>query len=366
MTPRTLAEGHAQPDNNFNLIRLFAAWLVIYGHSYAVAAGGGQDLLLQIVQIKFAGGIAVDMFFVISGFLIAASLERNRLPGYLAARALRIFPALIVCVALTVLVLGPLLTTAADYWSSPQVWNYLRANALLSRETQYFLPGVFETLPSHAINGSLWSLPIEVRLYLWLALIGLLRLLPRNRFNLLCLALLIAGIVKYGGEALKPDKINWLYCTAYFLTGSLAWVNRERVPLRWWLLALVLALAALLRGSSYYYLGYFIALSYTTLFLAFVPRLPQIRRTDLSYGLYLYGWPSQQLVQYFAPGTGPLMNTLWATLIAGTLAALSWFLVERPALRLKSRFGNRTDPHAPAVVAETAAAAPAAASVRSE
>ncbi|UHQ24641.1 acyltransferase [Lysobacter sp. 5GHs7-4] len=348
MTPRTLAEGHAQPRNNFNLIRLVAAWLVIYGHSYAVTASGGQDLLLQLVQIKFAGGIAVDMFFVISGFLIAASLERNRLAGYVAARALRIFPALIVCVALSVLVLGPWLTTAADYWSSPQTWKYLRANALLSRDTQYFLPGVFETLPSHAINGSLWSLPIEVRLYLWLALIGLLRLLPRLRFNLLCVALLIFGVVKYGGQTLSPEKINWLYCTAYFLTGSLAWVNRDRVPLRWWLLALVLVAAALLRGSSYYYLGYFVALSYTTLFLAFVPRLPQIRRTDLSYGLYLYGWPAQQLVQHYAPSTGPLMNTLWATLIAGTLAALSWHLVERPALRLKSRFGARNDPHAPA------------------
>lgn len=355
MTPRTLAEGHAQPRNNFNLIRLVAAWLVIYGHSYAVTASGGQDLLLQLVQIKFAGGIAVDMFFVISGFLIAASLERNRLPGYLAARALRIFPALIVCVALSVLVLGPLLSTAADYWRSPITWKYLSANALLSRDTQYFLPGVFETLPSHAINGSLWSLPIEVRLYLWLALIGLLRLLPRMRFNLLCLGLLVFGVVKYGGQSLSPEKINWLYCTAYFLTGSLAWVNRDRVPLRWWLLIAVLVVAALLRGSSYYYLGYFVALSYTTLFLAFVPTLPQIRRTDLSYGLYLYGWPAQQLVQYYAPSTGPLMNTLWATLIAGTLAALSWHLVERPALRLKSRFGGRSDPHAPAVAEDTEA-----------
>lgn len=362
MTPRTLAEGHAQPRNNFNLIRLFAAWLVIYGHSYAVTASTGQDLLLQAVRIKFAGGIAVDMFFVISGFLIAASLERNRLPGYLAARALRIFPALVVCVALSVLVLGPLLTTAADYWRSPITWKYLGANALLSRDTQYVLPGVFETLPSHAVNGSLWSLPIEVRLYLWLALIGLLRLLPRLRFNLLCLGLLIFGFVKYGGQTLSPEKINWLYCTAYFLTGSLAWINRDRVPLRWWLLGAVLALAALLRGSSYYYLGYFVALSYTTLFLAFVPKLPQIRRTDLSYGLYLYGWPAQQLVQYLAPSTGPLMNTLWATLIAGTLAALSWHLVERPALRLKSRFGSRSDPHAPALaVAGDAAAVPATA-----
>ncbi|WP_158549168.1 acyltransferase family protein [Lysobacter silvisoli] len=347
MTPRTLANGHAQSRNNFNLIRLIAAWLVIYGHAYPITGSGEQDLLLQLVHIKFAGGIAVDMFFVISGFLIAASLERNRLPAYLAARALRIFPALLVCVLLSVFVLGPLLTTAADYWNSPQTWKYLKANALLSRNTQYFLPGMFEGQPSQAINGSLWSLPIEVRLYLWLALFALLRLFTPLRFNLVCVILLIAGVVSYGGKELTPEKSNFLYCTAYFLVGSLAWHNRQRVPLRWWLLGLLLAVAALMRDRPYYFLAYFAALSYTTLFLAFVPKLPQIRHTDLSYGLYLYGWPAQQLVQYLAPGTGPLANVAWATALAGALAALSWYLVERPALRLKPRFGARTDPHAP-------------------
>ena len=62
----------------------------------------------------------------------------------------------------------------------------------------------------------------------------------------------------------------------------------------------------------------------------------RIRETDLSYGLYLYGWPAAQLVQSVAPG-GPWHNTLWATLLAGGLAAMSWFAIERPALRLKRR-----------------------------
>jgi peptidoglycan/LPS O-acetylase OafA/YrhL len=359
MTLRTLADGSAQHENNFNLIRLVAAWLVIYGHSWPVTASSGSDLLLQVVQIKFAGGIAVDMFFVISGFLIASSLERNPLPQYLAARALRIFPALIVCVALCVLVLGPLLTTSADYWTSPQTWKYLGRNISLGR-TQYFLPGVFSGLPSAAINGSLWSLPIEFRLYLLLAVLALLRLFRTWRFNAFCIAALVAGIVLYGGATVTPEKSNLLWCTAYFLTGSLAWVNRARIALSWLLLVGVLAVAALLRGSAYYYLGYFVALSYTTLFLAYVPKLPKIRRHDISYGLYLYGWPSQQLVQQVSPG-GPLHNTLWATLLAGSLAALSWRCVEAPALRLKKRFGARPRTAEIAPAREPDAAAPAAA-----
>ena len=80
---------------------------MIYGHAWAITGTPGGDLLARATQVKFAGAIAVDMFFVISGFLIAASLQRNTVRGYLASRALRILPALVVCVALTVFVLGP-------------------------------------------------------------------------------------------------------------------------------------------------------------------------------------------------------------------------------------------------------------------
>jgi peptidoglycan/LPS O-acetylase OafA/YrhL len=92
-----------------------------------------------------------------------------------------------------------------------------------------------------------------------------------------------------------------------------------------------------------------VLLCYGTVFVAFVPRLPMIRHTDLSYGMYLYGWPSQQLVeQFIVPGGTPLQNTAWATVLALSLATASWFLVERPALRLKKRFGTQTPAASPA------------------
>ncbi len=72
-----LADAWASGRNNFNLIRLFAAWLVIYGHAWAITGSAGGDLVAQLTRFKFAGGVAVDVFFFISGFLIAASLERN-------------------------------------------------------------------------------------------------------------------------------------------------------------------------------------------------------------------------------------------------------------------------------------------------
>ena len=154
MTPPSIAGAWAGQRNNFNLMRLVAAWMVIYGHAHAVTGIAGNDGIAWLTQLRGAGAVAVDMFFVISGFLIAASLERNSARGYLVSRGLRILPALLVCLALTTFVLGPLLTTAADYWRQPMTWNYLLVNAslLLSR---FQLPGVLEGQPLEVVDGAL-------------------------------------------------------------------------------------------------------------------------------------------------------------------------------------------------------------------
>jgi len=342
----TLAEHWNTGRNNFNLMRLVAAWLVIYGHAWVITATSGQDLITQLTQFKFAGAVAVDVFFIISGFLIAASLQRNSVHSYLASRALRILPGLIVCAALSAFVLGPLLTTAADYWQRPAPWRYFLINASLW-SNEYFLPGVFESLPRTVVNGSLWTLPIEARLYLALLIASVAGVLTPRRYTPLW-ALALAGAYAYAvwRDPLPEWLSNIFWCTAFFITGTALWVNRERVRLSWWLMALLLAACVATRGSPWFHIAYFVALSYGTLFLAFVPKLPRIRHNDLSYGLYLYGWPSAQLVQAFAPG-GPLHNTFWTTLLALALAAASWLLLERPALRLKRRFGTRTPAASP-------------------
>ena len=342
MRSATLADAWASGRNNFNLIRLFAAWLVIYGHAWAITGSAGGDLVTWLTQFKFAGGVAVDVFFFISGFLIAASLERNDTRSYLASRALRILPALVVCVSLSVFVLGPLLTTSADYWRDPRTWDYLWANGSLW-SSRYDLPGVFEASPQHAVNGSLWTLPIEARLYLALLVASLSGLLTPRRYTPLW-ALALAGA--YAFAALRHPLPEWLsnqmWCAAFFITGTLCWLQRTRIRLGLLPLLALLAGAAMARGTQWFHLPYFAIACYGTLWLAFVPTLPRIREHDLSYGLYLYGWPSAQLVQQFSPG-GPFHNTLWATLLAGALATASWFLVERPALRLKRRSVAKRD-----------------------
>lgn len=140
MHANTLGMLFKRKSNNLNLIRLLAAFSVIYGHASAITGHGPADIFLQVVGFKFIGGVAVDAFFVISGFLITASAASNNgIKYYLASRVLRIYPALIVCVSVTVLVVGPLLTTSSSYWSVSETWSYFGRTVRL--------PALFTTFP---------------------------------------------------------------------------------------------------------------------------------------------------------------------------------------------------------------------------
>ena len=342
----TIGDAWTSGHNHFNAIRLFAAWLVIYGHAWAITGTPGGDLLARATGFKFAGAIAVDMFFVISGFLIAASLQRNTVRGYLASRALRIVPALVVCVVLTVLVLGPLVTTSTEYWSA-QTWRYFWSNATLWR-AEYALPGVFDTLPRTAANGSLWTLPIEARLYLALLGASLVGVLTARRYLLPWLLALGGGAAFAWWRAPLPEWLaNDLWCVVCFITGTAAWLYRDRVRLTWMVVVALLVVAVVLRGTPLFALPYFGLVCYGTLWLAFARVPAGFAHHDFSYGLYLYGWPAAQLVQTWSPG-GPLHNVAWASVFAFALAVLSWFCIERPALRFKRAFGTRTPMASPA------------------
>lgn len=336
--PRTIRSAFEEKRNNFHVIRLLAAWAVIYGHSYAVTATPGGDLFLQWVGFKFIGGVAVDVFFVISGFLITASLERNRGWNYIRARVLRIFPALIVAVTLSVVVLGPLFSNDPGYWSNPQTWTYWWHNVTMWR-TEYFLPGVFQANPDSAVNGSLWSLPIEFRLYGVFLLLALLGLLTRNRFTAFAIVVLLAGLVIVPKYPVFTQYANWVNVTAYFMAGSLFWLRRDEIPLSPWLVIAVLGLCMLFHGTDKFHIAFFAALVYITFYIGFMrfPNWLHITRTDLSYGVYLYGWPVQQVFVAVFPGQGALMNTLLSTVVVFCIAALSWHLVEKPALSFKTK-----------------------------
>ena len=178
---RNLSQCLQQPQDNFLLLRFIASALVIYGHSYAMAgsAGAQGDIIARNSWGPgvYTGSIAVDMFFVISGFLVTASyVRRDNIFAFIKSRSLRILPAYIACIFLSAFVLGALYTNLPlpDYWANPATRDYVITN-LKFGDLSWTLPGVFTDNPhKDIINGCLWTLPAEVRMYLYVAIFGLL------------------------------------------------------------------------------------------------------------------------------------------------------------------------------------------------
>jgi len=344
MHARSLGQLFQTESNNLNLIRLLAAFSVIYGHASAITGNGPPDIFLQYIGFKFIGGVAVDAFFVISGFLITASAaSHGGMKYYFASRVLRIYPALTVCICFTVFFVGPLLTTSTTYWTSPATWDYFWKNITLAN-TVYNLPGVFENIYSSAVNGSLWSLYVEVRLYAIVALVSLVGVLGnRATFNMIFFAVLVSGFLTPEAWTFLLAYENHRHVALMFMIGSFAWVNRDGLSLSPWVLLVLLFCAAATHGTPTFGLVYNLLLPYVVFCLAFCPGGKWFNRFgDYSYGVYLYGWLSQQLIMTLYPDASNMKNTLLSCMMAFGFAVVSWHLIEKPAMRLRVYFKRQT------------------------
>ncbi|ELB2793008.1 acyltransferase family protein [Aeromonas hydrophila] len=336
-------------DNNFTLLRLLAALSVLFGHSYALSIGvNGLEDPVSNILIKYWGeslpSLAVDLFFVTSGFLVTASYcQRDNLKVFVESRMLRIFPALIVAVILCVFVVGPISTTTSlfDYFSSPSTWSYLRHNIILLNGIQFDLPSVFMSNPyPMSVNGSLWTLPIELWMYIFVAFLGFSRvLMTRATYNLTLLVSILTYI--YGGnEFLIFHDLRTAQLGLLFFFGGFFYINREAIPFSPIVLVGLGFITYLAKDSSSVLLFKGVFFSYLVLILALHPklRLPSIdKHGDISYGLYIYAFPIQQLIALFITGITPLYMFILSSVITFSLAIISWRLIEKPALSLKGR-----------------------------
>lgn len=340
MESRSLGYHLDNTNNNFNMIRLLAAFAVIYGHTTAITGNGPADIFLQYIGYKFIGGVAVDIFFLISGFFITFSaLNSNSLKYFFVSRILRIYPALIVCVVLTVFLLGPILSTSNEYWSNKETWHYLWTN-MTALDTAYFLPGVFTTLHDKAINGSLWSIAIEIKLYLLVFIIAFLKVIYNKPFfNFLFFSILIIGYLNQNTFTFLFQHSNHIHVAMMFLIGSFIYINRFAIVINPFILLFLLFFAAATHNTPGFGIAYVILLSYIVFYFAFAPGLALFNKIgDYSYGVYLYGWPSQQLIILLFSGISNSMHTFYSILLALLFSILSWHLVEDQALKMKSYF----------------------------
>jgi peptidoglycan/LPS O-acetylase OafA/YrhL len=360
------ASDAARSGNNFDLLRLLAAISVVFAHSFNLL--GLPEPFPHLEGLSW-GFLGVLVFFSISGFLISRSWAKDpRIISFVVKRALRLMPALIVALLLSAVVLGPLVTSTPvrTYLDEPGTKAYVINNATL--QSDYDLPGVFEhnSYPL-AVNGSLWTLPLEVKAYAFVALIGLAGLLTRWRalmIGVVAFAVLacidsvrssipganhfVASLVDIQASPALVYEAKLGTYTVYadmfaaFTIGATLYALRRWVSLRWELALLVLVawLSTIALGGSAPEIALVILGPYIVLFLAYrtrsVVRLPK-RMGDYSYGAYIYAFPVQQTISSLShPHSGWLMFLL-AMPITLVLATLSWHLIERPALDIKRR-----------------------------
>lgn len=346
-------------ENNFDLIRLIAAGEVAIRHSIHHLLPGAKDGLV-IWVLDFIPGVPI--FFFLSGYLISRSWERSQTPrDFFYNRTLRLFPALWMCTALSVLVLfvcGYLATVA---WSPYKLGLWIVCQGSI---VQFWNPEFLRGFGVGVVNGSLWSVSVEIQFYIATAVMyGLLGKLTRARFDrVLVLLVCVFALANFwspeirafldqtfgtrlASQCFKASFVPWF---VMFLLGVVVqrryeWiVPRIRARARAILVGYFVVVAVIHFGWGVP-LGnelpvYMVPLLGATV-LAIAYSMPTVSRSvlgsdDWSYGLYIYHMPLVNLALWL--GYEGSIGAVWSVLaISALVAGASWRLVERPLLRRK-------------------------------
>lgn len=330
--------------NNFDALRLAAASSVMVSHSFLLSSGRHErEFIPSLAGGVGVGEVAVFVFFSISGFLIAKSwMAEPVVSRFAVKRAARILPGLAFVVAALVFIIGPIATSlpAGEYFSSPDTWRFLLNIFFMSQHGE--LAGVFADNPfPHRVDNSLWTLGFEAACYAGIALLGVMRAL--NWRVLLAAALLlqliggVASLRYYGAAGDALFKMTML--APHFIVGAAFATLAGAIPLNARLAALsaiALVLAAVF--GPFIFIFSFCG-TYLVLYVAFADLGPLARIGkfgDFSYGVYLWGWPAQQIAQSAFRPDDWLGNLCLGAPLALLFAVASWRLVEKPALALKA------------------------------
>lgn len=335
----------AHPDrNSLNLLRLAAAILVLYSHQFALL-GATDPLFFGWTTF---GGAGVTIFFFLSGMLVWSSWDRDSdWPRFIRRRALRIFPALWVAVLVTVFAVGPLASSwqLSNYFGSLLTWRYFTTAILVN---QHSLPGVFTDNPyPMVVNGSLWTLPVEFLCYFSVAVVGSLRFIGNGlsiAATLLCAVIAATFAPLLVGVRFSPH----FEMVAVFWFGAFygySFHSMQRTPQNTWLTSLLLV-AALFGFATMGGRG----IERTSMLVCAACLVHLARKIsigdkltnpigDISYGLYIYAFPMQQIWAHVGQGQGWNWSIYFSLslLSTGVLAYVSWHLVESRALRYKPK-----------------------------
>jgi peptidoglycan/LPS O-acetylase OafA/YrhL len=340
-----LADSPGRHANNFDFLRLAAALTVVFSHSWLIAYGTQrhEPLVWATHNQCSLGLVGVFVFFVISGYLVTESYCRNRhRTGFVLRRATRIYPGLAVNGLVIAFVLGPIVTTLplAAYLADPKLRGFLADYAALW-PGPLSLPGVMfaNTTVGNLVNGAFWTLVFEVMMYATVLILGIMRALRLSS----AVALLVIGMVAIWWDERSSLMWlgylrGWLWMLSHFAAGMVMYFLRGRIQFRWYYALLALVPWVITSQFGEFFTFFAPSCGYLTIYAATARHWRGLdysgRVGDLSYGIYIYGWPCQQLVMWLANGRAAWWEVwLGATALVLPLAWLSWHLVEKGALR---------------------------------
>jgi len=355
---RSISQALNGQNNSLGLIRFVMAALVIVDHSYTLGGWGYTLFVDEFKNQTSLGGLAVFGFFAISGYLITKSGMSSDVMQFMWRRFLRIFPAFWGVLVVAAFVIGPIVWVATghglrDYFSFEPSgpFRYLWNNWTLTIN-QLGIYDIFADTPfgqlgaGSVLNGVLWTLTYEWACYLMVAVLVVAGVLKLARFvvPIVAVGLLILTVTEMAAPGSVGSIIPWFgdstrltFALVFFAGGCIA-VYADRIPFDDRLgIVSGLAAAVTLFTGGFTTFG-FLPFAYFLLYLA--ARLPAFahvvgRKNDYSYGLYLFGWPVQQIFAFLGVFTWGFPAYAGLSILgAFVFAYLSWHGIEKWAMKL--------------------------------
>ena len=333
--------------NNFDFLRVVFALTVAFAHLIELS-----DLeILKPLKIYFNTRLAIDGFFIVSGFLIAKSYENSKtIKEYIIRRAKRIIPAYAVVILLSALLFSVISTNSFyDYFSNIQFWKYLTANLSFQNYLEPCLPGVFESNKFCAVNGALWTIKLEEAFYLSVPIFYWFVRVKKFNFYVLIIIVYILSVTYYM-YFLSIDNYRIAKqlpgALAFFATGIVCYKNFSLLH-KWkdyiiipclilFVLEHYILKTQILKPIAFGFMVFYIAYSFR-----FLNNFGKYG--DFTYGIYIYHFPVIQLFVFLGLFNKyhPLIICTSVLMLTLLLAILSWYLIEIPYLSESRRLRQK-------------------------